>query len=304
MLLFSSPRFGEHVTPPGHPERMERADVFDHAAAAFVRAGGVLHAPRAASREELERVHAGGYLDELAKTSGRAVMLDADTFTSPESWDVALLAAGTAVDAARAACERREPALALVRPPGHHAERNRAMGFCLLNNVAVAAAALRAGGVGRVAIIDFDVHHGNGTEHAFYDDPAVFYASTHQFPFYPGTGAAGETGAGNGIGTTLNVPLAAGSTDDVFLRAYEETVLPAVEAFQPDVLLISAGFDAHERDPLAQMRMTSYGFLRLMTTIRQTAQTSCGDRSMWIVEGGYHLGALGECLEAAIDVLR
>jgi acetoin utilization deacetylase AcuC-like enzyme len=282
---------------------MERAEVFDAVAAAFVKAGGAVLAGRPATDDELERVHTDAHVRLISSTAGRAVMLDPDTFTSPESAEIARLAAGTAVEAAHLAFERGEAALVLVRPPGHHAERDSAMGFCLYNNVAVAAAAVRAAGAARVAIVDFDVHHGNGTQAIFYEDPAVFYASSHQSPFYPGTGASAETGAGPGLGTTLNVPLAAGTRNEGFLQAYRESLLPAVEAFRPDMLLVSAGFDAHERDPIAGMKMTTEGFEDLMTLIRGTADRVCGGRSMWIVEGGYHLGALRGCLDAAIRVL-
>ena len=304
MILYSSPRFAEHTTPPGHPEGPERAGVFDATADAFAKSGGVVRPPRPATGEDLSRIHTAVYLEMLRETAGRAVMLDPDTFTSPESHEIALLATGAAVDAAREAYGAGTATLALVRPPGHHAEADRAMGFCLLNHVAIAAASLRANGVERVAIVDIDVHHGNGTQNSFYDDPTVLYISSHQFPYYPGTGAADETGSGPGQGTTLNIPLAAGATDDVYLRAYESKVIPAIDAFRPEIILVSAGFDAHERDPLAGMRVTVSGYARLAELLKDAADRHCHGRTMWITEGGYHLAALGECLDATIGVLR
>ena len=190
VLLITSPRFEEHVTPPGHPERMERAHVFDQVAARWAESGGASMPPRPVTREELLRVHSADYVDDIGRAAGRAVMLDPDTFTSPESVEIAALAAGATVQAAEHALAHKDSAFALVRPPGHHAERDRAMGFCLYNNVAVAAAHAVANGLDRVAIVDIDVHHGNGTQWMFYDDPRVLYVSTHQYPFYPGTGAA------------------------------------------------------------------------------------------------------------------
>jgi acetoin utilization deacetylase AcuC-like enzyme len=301
VLLVSSPRFAEHTTPPGHPERPERADVFDAVAAAWRDQGGRVIEPRRATREELLRVHAAAHVQAMSETNGQAVKLDADTFTSPESYEIALLAAGAAVQAAEHALDTGETAFALVRPPGHHAERDTAMGFCLFNNVAVAAAAALSRGLARVAIVDIDVHHGNGTQWMFYADPRVLYVSTHQFPFYPGTGAAEETGSGAGAGFTLNIPLAAGATDADYAKAYA-IVAERLEQYAPELLVISAGYDAHEDDPLASMRVTGDGYGAIVRSLRDCA-ARIGCPIAAVTEGGYDLAALRACLDATIEVL-
>jgi acetoin utilization deacetylase AcuC-like enzyme len=300
VLLITSPRFEEHMTPPGHPERMERAHVFNAIAERWAERGIAMASPRAATREELARVHTEAHVDAIAATAGRAVMLDPDTFTSPESYEIALLAAGATVQAAGHAIDFREPALALVRPPGHHAERDRPMGFCLFNNVAVAAAHALSRGLERVAVVDIDVHHGNGTQWIFYDDPRVLYISTHQFPFYPGTGAADEVGSGSGAGFTFNVPLEAGATDADYDLVYREAVVPVLHHYAPQLVLVSAGFDAHESDPLASMRMTADGYGSLVRLLEDAAP----QRTIALVtEGGYDLRALGSCLDTTIATL-
>jgi acetoin utilization deacetylase AcuC-like enzyme len=237
----------------------------------------------------------------MGRTSGRAAALDEDTFTSPESYQIARLAAGAAVQAAEHAIDTGESAFALVRPPGHHAERDQAMGFCLFNNVAVAAAAAIARGLSRVAVVDIDVHHGNGTQWMFYDDPRVLYVSTHQFPFYPGTGAAGDVGTGPGAGFTFNLPLAAGATDADYARAYA-AVAARLEDYAPELLLISAGYDAHEDDPLASMRVTTAGYAAIVRTLKETA-ARVGCPIALVTEGGYDLDALRACLDATFEVL-
>jgi acetoin utilization deacetylase AcuC-like enzyme len=275
--------------------------VFDQVAAAWRDKGGRVVEPRAATREELLRVHDAAHVDAMESTKGRAVMLDADTFTSPESYEIALLAAGAAVQAAEHALDTKETAFALVRPPGHHAERDTALGFCLFNNIAVAAAAAVARGLSRVAVVDIDVHHGNGTQWMFYADPRVLYVSTHQFPFYPGTGAADETGTGPGKGFTCNIPLAAGATDADYAAAYR-TIAGVLEKYAPELLLVSAGFDAHADDPLASMRMTTEGYAAVVKSLADVA-ARVGCPMALVTEGGYDLDALRACLDATLEAI-
>jgi acetoin utilization deacetylase AcuC-like enzyme len=303
LLLVSSDRFAHHLTPPGHPERVERARVLEGAAVAWRDRGGAVASPRPAAEAELEAVHAPEYVRMIAGTAGRAVKLDADTFTSPDSYDVARLAAGATLVGVEHTLAGHGPALALVRPPGHHAERERAMGFCLFNNVAVAAAYARARGVARVAIVDYDVHHGNGTQWTFYSDPDVLYVSTHQFPFYPGTGAATEVGHGPGRGRTVNVPLEAGATDADYVLVFRDIIEPVLAEFAPGLILVSAGFDAHVRDPLAQMRLSTKGYTLMTASLWRSAGTICDGRLVAVTEGGYDLQALGDCLDETADVL-
>jgi acetoin utilization deacetylase AcuC-like enzyme len=259
--------------------------------------------PDVASEEQLLRVHDAEYLSLLKETAGRAVALDPDTFTSPDSFDVARLVAGAACQAVDRILDVGGRAFVVARPPGHHAERGRAMGFCLFNSIAVAAAHARARGLERVAIVDYDVHHGNGTQHTFYADPSVLLISSHQYPYYPGTGAAGEIGHGAGKGFNVNLPLEAGATDADYELVYDRLALPVLRTFKPELVLISAGFDAHERDPLAGMRLTSEAFGRLTAQIAAVADEVCGGRVIAITEGGYDLNALAMSLDRAIAVL-
>jgi acetoin utilization deacetylase AcuC-like enzyme len=305
MLIISSERFADHITPPGHPESPERNDVLETVAARLKTVGAEVVEPGPATREQVLRVHAAAHVDAIEATRGRASMLDADTYTSPDTADVVLLAAGAAVQSVEAVLAgRHQAAAALVRPPGHHAESERAMGFCFYNNAAVAAAHARAAGLSRVAVVDYDVHHGNGTQEIFYADPSVLYVSMHQYPYYPGTGAATETGAGDGTGFTVNVPLEAGATDGDYLEAFDGAVRPVLMQFAPELLIVSAGFDAHEADPLAQMRMTAGGLSFITWNLLGTANAVCGGRLVLVTEGGYSLPALGESLTGALRALQ
>jgi len=304
LILISTERFGEHQTPPGHPESPDRARVLDLVATEWRRLGGEVVAPRLATEEQLARVHDEQYLRMFAATAGRAVAFDQDTYSSPETYEAAGLAAGAAIDAVeRVMGGQHQCALALVRPPGHHAERTRAMGFCFYNNVAVAAAHARAEGASRVAIVDYDVHHGNGTQHIFEDDPTVLYVSMHQYPYYPGTGAADEIGVGPGAGFTVNLPIDVGAVDEDYRCVFSDVVLPVLRQFRPDLILVSAGFDAHERDPLAGMRLTTDGFAAMTMDLRRVAEECCGGRLAAVTEGGYDLHALADSLSGVIGVL-
>jgi len=306
LVLVSSPRFVDHVTPAGHPERPERAETLEAVAARFREQGGTVLEPRSATDEDLARVHTREHIAGIVARRGRPSMIDEDTFTSPDSDDIARLAAGAVLTAVDHVMDGPigARALALVRPPGHHAEADKAMGFCLYNNIAVGAAYARSRGLSRLAIVDYDVHHGNGTEAMFYEDPSVLFVSSHQYPFWPGSGAATDTGRGAGEGFTLNVPLKMGDRDDVVERTYAETVLPRLREFKPQLLMISAGFDAHEQDPLGQLRMTAAGFSRLTQALLCVADEACEGRVVLVTEGGYDLKALSDSLDAVIEVCR
>jgi acetoin utilization deacetylase AcuC-like enzyme len=303
VVLIGSPRFAEHVTPPGHPERPERADVFDAVMTRW-RPRATCIEPTPASPEDLLLVHAPQYVDMVAATAGHARELDPDTYTSPASHEIALLAAGACCMAVDRAMDGRGPVVALVRPPGHHAEPEQAMGFCLYNNAAIAAAYARSRRLlRRVAIVDFDVHHGNGTQWAFYDDPNVFYLSAHQFPYYPGTGGPAEIGKGRGAGFTMNVPLEAGATDADYDFVFRTLVVSVLDAWAPELIVVSAGYDAHHRDPLAGMRVSTEGFAAMVAHLGGVAARHCHGSLVVVTEGGYDLPSLSDSLEVTLETL-
>jgi acetoin utilization deacetylase AcuC-like enzyme len=278
--LVSHPALADLHPTGDHPERRERIRVLHEAFPDFVEA-------RAATEEELAAVHEPEYVEAVRRVSasGQAALLDADTLCTETTYRAALLAAGAAIGAVE------RSGFALARPPGHHALPARAMGFCIFNNVAVAARfAQRELGLGRVGILDWDVHHGNGTQSSFWNDDSVFFTSLHQWPFYPGSGGPGE-----GNATTVNVPLAAGSGDEEVLRALERTLAPALEAFEPDLLLVSAGFDAAAGDPIGGLRVTEEGFAALAAR----AESIC-ERVAFVLEGGYNIQTLPGLVGAAL----
>ncbi len=298
--------FVQHRAPSGHPERPERAAaVRDALVAAGIDARGK-HVPiRAATDDELVRVHAPAYLEALAKAlPGHTGWLDPDTYFSPKSWDAARAAAGSSCElATKILAGELSTAISVVRPPGHHATRDRAMGFCLLNNVAAAAAAARAAGAAKVAIVDWDVHHGNGTQDIFWDDPNVLYMSVHQFPYYPGTGAPTEIGGERARGATVNVGLPGGSRDADYAAVFDHVFLPKLRQYKPDLLLVSAGFDAFEHDPLAGMRVTRGGFAAMARRLRRAADLWSGGRALVVLEGGYDLDGLAGGMTGVLEAM-
>lgn len=301
-LLLYDDGFLEHDPGPEHPESPMRLRAIRRALERLPE--GVRWADvRPATHEELERVHAPVHVASLARTAGQPVQLDADTATSPGSHLAALRAAGAAVGLVDALLTgEAQNGFALVRPPGHHAESGYAMGFCLFNNVAVAAEHARARGVERVAIVDWDVHHGNGTQHIFEARRDVLFISAHQFPFYPGTGAVAEIGVGEGAGYTVNLPFAPGMHDSDYGAAFRDVVGPLLESFRPGLVLVSAGFDAHRRDPLGQMELTEEGFGAMCSAVRDAAAHSGAPLGL-VLEGGYDLDGLGGSVRRCVEVL-
>ncbi len=291
-VLFSThPAYLEHLAGAHHPERPERLHaVWEGVRLADLHDAVAMLEPVAAGRDDLERVHAMYYLDRVEKLcAAGGGRLDADTAVVEGSWKAATLAAGAGLTAVRSLREgRADAAFCAVRPPGHHATATESMGFCVINNVAVAAAALAADGE-RVLVFDFDAHHGNGTQAIFAHDPRVLFVSLHQWPLYPGTGRHSEVGEGAARGTTVNIPLPAGATGDVYLYAFDELVAPVAERFAPTWVVVSAGFDAHRDDPITEMGLTAGDYAPLVSRVLSLVPAG---RRLVMLEGGYDLAAL------------
>lgn len=296
------PHYLNHNTGPGHPEKHQRLEsVVQHLLATDLwRTMSHLH-PSPPPLEWIHTVHPERYttIIRVRCQHGEPVLDEGDTRVCKESYDVALLAAGGVIHAIDEVLTGKiTRAFCAVRPPGHHAGTATAMGFCLFNNIAIGArTAQKKFGIKKVAIIDWDVHHGNGTQQIFYEDDSVFYVSLHQYPFYPGTGAATERGAGRGEGYTLNCPMGAGSVEKDYLNAFQTQILPALHRFQPELLLISAGFDAHRDDPLANIHLTDEAYGHMTQLLMEIAEKYCGGRIVSVLEGGYNLQALARSVE-------
>lgn len=302
-------RFLQHETPRGHPERPERLRALLDALGNWEKRNRLRSIePRLAETERLSRVHSQDHVRRIAATAERPYSsLDPDTHAGQRSYETARLAAGGAMALVEALSSGKiDSGILLARPPGHHAESDRAMGFCLFNTIAVAAQfALDEGWARRIAVVDFDVHHGNGTQEIFYNRPDVLFLSSHQYPFYPGTGSFREKGDGNGLGTTVNLPISAGAGDGFFAPLYQEFVAPILKQFQPDLILVSAGFDAHRQDPLGGMNLSAQGFGKIAFLLNEAAADVCKGRILYLLEGGYDLQGLVsstlEVISACLD---
>ncbi|MEK9628047.1 MAG: histone deacetylase [Nitrospinota bacterium] len=262
--------------------------------------------PRKATVDDIARVHDKGYIESVEQSCKNGVRnLDMDTVISPDSYEAALLSAGAGLEAVDNILDGTvNNAFCAVRPPGHHAEQDRAMGFCLFNNVAVVARyAQEAKQLDKILIFDWDVHHGNGTQHSFYNNSSIFYSSTHQYPFYPGTGGNDETGSGDGLGSNLNMPMRAYSEDSDYLEAIENRLVPAIQKFNPDLIIISAGFDAHVNDPLAQIELSTECYGKMTQQLLKVAQDVCGGKILSMLEGGYDYSALSDSVQLHVETL-
>ncbi|WP_040911777.1 histone deacetylase family protein [Leptospira broomii] len=296
--------FLQHDTGEYHPERPERLEAIMNRLIKTSYFKNLTHiSPEKLPEELILSAHNRTYQERFVAIEGKRGGFDGDTPFSPKSFEAALLAAGSGVSLAKQILsEDLDSGIALIRPPGHHAETGRAMGFCLLNNIAITAHYLLNRNIRRVYILDWDVHHGNGTQEIFYDSDKVFFTSLHQYPFYPGSGSAREIGSGQGLGFTLNIPLPGSSSNSDYLQAFQEKVIPSILEFEPEFLLISAGFDAHKQDPLGGMSLSTNAFSEF-TRLAKEAASQSGSKIISFLEGGYDLQALAESVEAHIAVL-
>jgi len=294
-LVLTSPLFLEHDPGADHVEIPERLRaIYASLDSADISGLRRLEEFPAATFADLRMIHNKAHIERVAATAGKPFeMLDPDTRTSADSYDAALLAAGAVIHAIdEVLAGRAVNGFALVRPPGHHAEADQAKGFCLFNNIAIGAAHARARGCARVMVVDFDLHHGNGTQHSFYDDDSVLYFSTHLYPYYPGTGALGETGSGRGAGYTVNIPLGGGQGDSAYEAIYRSVLVPVARQFRPDFILVSAGYDICFQDPLGAMAVSAQGFKTIGRILKQLADELCGGRLVMSLEGGYNIEGL------------
>ena len=303
-LLLTDPLFLKHEPGWRHPESPARLQSILSVLARAPVEGTEVAQPRPATEAELASIHTPELRKYLLDLAGTKADIDADTHTSEESYDAAVLAAGAAVQAVEEVMAgRARNAFALVRPPGHHAEPGRSMGFCLFNNAAIAAEAARRKGAERVLVLDWDVHHGNGTQAAFWERRDVLYQSVHQYPYYPGTGAPHEVGVGAGEGFTVNCGIPGWATDADYEAIFQELFLPIAEAFQPQLILVSAGFDAHRDDPIGGMVLSERGFAAMGSAMKSLAESVCGGRLVLLLEGGYSLEGLSQSVHACVEVL-
>ncbi len=297
----------DHDNGMGHPESQERLfAIVDMLRETKLLEEVVRIEPRNATKDEITLVHDPKYFDLIQSTKGKLrVFLDADTSTCPVSFDAAVRAAGGMVVAIDSVLKREvDMAFPIVRPPGHHAEKDRAMGFCLFNNVAIGAAyANKFKGTNRILIADWDLHHGNGTQNMFYNSSEVLYFSTHQYPYYPGTGGATEIGSESGTGYTINVPLSPGMGDKEYMKIFFRILKPVIEQYRPELILVSAGFDTYFEDPLGGMKVTPRGFAQMTRFLKEMAKEHSGGKIVFILEGGYNLDGLWESTKAVIDEL-
>ena len=306
--IVKNDRYLDHVADAYHPESPERLQaIYAMLQEPDQKEKFVEIKPRMATDEELELIHLPHYIQLVASTARRSLMmLDPDTYACPKSYETAKLAAGGVMEAVDKVLRGEvDNAFAFIRPPGHHAESNRAMGFCLFNNVAIAAQyALQTHRLKRGLIIDWDLHHGNGTQHSFYENASVLYFSTHQFPYYPGTGFINEVGSGAGKGFTVNVPLPTGPGDAEYMRVFEEVLEPIALEYKPDIVFVSAGFDIYYRDPLGGMQVTPAGFANLTKIVLELAEKTCKGKVVFVLEGGYHLEGLRDSAKEVLKTMR